>query len=698
MGDLRPARLSRLLRPRQIAFIGGAQVAGPIRACKRAGYAGNIWAVNPTRDAIEGIACVPSIDDLPSAPDAALVGLSPERSIEAVRMLARTNAGGAVVMSSGFAEIGQAGRELQAMLGTAAGDMPMLGPNCMGILNQFDGAAIWADDNHIERPDGPAAAIISQSGAMLIGITSVERALPLGYAISTGNQATIDMADCITAVLADERVRAIGLYLEGMGDGDALGRACWQALRQGVPVVALKGGDEAAGAVVAQSHTASMLVERHFWEAFCERFGLVEVSSPKALVETLKLLAVAGLPRGNRVSLISFSGGVNGLAATRAGPLGLSLPPPTEDNIAYLRALLPETVAIANPLDLNVPFRSASGISLEDREAITDAIATFARDVADQLVFLIDIPRADANGLDRAWRHAVLAMIDVFKLLGLPCTVGGILPEGLDLDIQRQLARQGVAPLLGFAETMEALSISAKLAANRARCMTADRPPRLFAGRITDRTRMLDEAASKIELRDSGLMTPAFEAVPLDQAAAAADRLGYPVTLKILSDSIVHKAAIGGVRLALGSSDEVRAAAAQMVEDIVQASDALSLTDVLVERMVDGSIAEVMIGVQCHPAMGLALLVGHGGKAVEEIGRFETLFLPLDRDELIRALDRLGLDSTQALIEAANAIARYAGANQHNLATLDVNPVILTRDGKAVAVDAVIVLSEDERA
>ena len=170
-------RLSRLIRPDSIAFVGGGQLGGAIRACRRGGYQGRLFAVNPTRDQIEGVACVPSIADLPQRVDAALVGVSPDRSIAAVAELAAAGAGGAVVMTAGFAETGTDGRARQDALIRAAGVMPILGPNCMGVLNQLDGAAVWGDATPIARIEGPAAAIISQSGAMLIGMVGVERGL-----------------------------------------------------------------------------------------------------------------------------------------------------------------------------------------------------------------------------------------------------------------------------------------------------------------------------------------------------------------------------------------------------------------------------------------------------------------------------------------------------------------------------------------
>ena len=689
------ADLSRLLRPKSIAFIGGNQMAGPIRTCRRGSFTGDIWLVNPTHEAIEGIKCVPSVEELPHAPDAAVVGVSPARSIGVVASLAAIGAGGAVVISSGFAELGEDGAARQQELKVAAGAMPVLGPNCMGILNQFDGAAVWADDNHLERIDGFGAAIISQSGALSMGFTNNEEAFPLGYAISTGNQAVTDMADCILGVLADERVRAIGLYVEGINDGEALGRACWQAMAKDVPVVALKGGDQAEGARVALSHTASMMLERDLWEAFCVRYGVVEVSSPKALVEALKLLTVAGTANGNRLALISYSGGLNGLAATRAGPLGLQLPAPDPEKVAALSAILPQTAVVANPFDLNVPFRTRSGISLQDTQVISKILTDFCADLADQMVFFIDIPKPGIDGLDAIWRDSIIGMPQIARQLGIPCAVAGILPQGLDVGFRRWLMENGVAALCGYAETMEALALSAKLGALKASLLGGEPPARLFAGKNAQPAQIFDEATAKQMLAQHGLTTPIFEAVPLDEAGEVAERIGYPVAVKVLSTTITHKARVGGVKLNLNNKREVEQAAGQIACDVAKFTNGAVVKNVLVERMVDGSATEIIIGIKRHPAMGLAMMLGQGGGNVERLANYQTLLLPLTANAIEEALANLGLEDNRALRGAMNAVASFAKAECKHLVTLDVNPVMLTGDGRAIAADALIIFGQE---
>ncbi len=493
--------LNRLLRPRHIAYIGGSQVAGAITASREAGFAGDIWVVNPLRDEVQGIACCKRIEDLPQAPDAALIALSAERSIESVATLARVGAGGAVCMAAGFAELGP-DNNLQQQLVDAAGDLAVIGPNCMGVLNLFDGASTWGSGGTVEPAGARGAAIISQSGAFLYGITNVERGFPLGYAISTGNQAVIDIADCIEALLDDERVRAIGIYIEGLVNGAALGQACWRALEKGIPVIALKGGDTAAAEAVAISHTSAMVVERDLWQAFCQRYGVIGVSTPKAMVESLKLLTIAGVPRGKRLSTISFSGGINSLIVASASQLGIEMHPPTAENAASMRAQLPPVVPVANPLDLNLPWSSKTGMSLQDGEQIADCLTRLTADVADLACFFLDVPRPDALGSDRDWYPAMEAMAKVSAANGIPCAVAGILPEGLDAELRKHLIDLGIAPLLGFSDAMEALAVAVRVGAAQRQKANASAPGELLTdtGDKSVRARATHARRSRVQI------------------------------------------------------------------------------------------------------------------------------------------------------------------------------------------------------
>ncbi len=697
----RQDNLKRLLRPRHIAYIGGSQVEGSIQASRNAGYRGDIWLVNPVRDRIADLPTYANIEALPQSPDAALIALSPERSIEAVAELASVGAGGAVCMAAGFAELDATGLKLQQQLREAAGNLAVVGPNCMGVLNLFEGAAIWGSGSHLETQGPQGAAIISQSGAFLYGITNVEQGFPLGYAISTGNQAVIDMADCIEAVLADDRVRAIGLYLEGLDDGAALGQACWHAFEKGIPVVAMKGGDTAEAVKVAKSHTSAMVVERDLWLAFTERYGIVEVSTPKSMVETLKLLTVGGIPHGNRLAAITHSGGLNSLIVAQAPTHGLKLNQPEPANAERMRVQLPAIVPVTNPLDLNLPWSSKTGISLQNGEQIGACLTDLADGVADIATMFLDVPRPDDMGSDRDWYPSMEAMAKVGKTLRIPVAVAGILPEGLDPALRKHLIGLGIAPLLGFSDALEALSVATHLGQIHQR--KSDEPAELLTDYESNESVssiMLDEAESKAALAACGLITSKFTIASRDLVASAATAIGFPVALKLISNEISHKAKMGGVHLGLESVEMVEAAA-QAINEAALAYHGKPVERFLVEAMIDSPGDEYIIGIKRQPALGLALMIGCGGVEVEKLDRHATVLLPLVEHDLENALRSIDLLDDKpgytAMFEAIRAVAAYAIHNRARLRSLDVNPVIVCASGDAIAADALIELGPVNR-
>ncbi len=692
--DLKAANLSRLLRPRHIAFVGSIQAEGSIAACRRAGYKGEMWTVSPNRKEIGGIACVSRIEDLPQPPDAALLALSSDNTVRAAHELAKLGAGGAVCMAAGFAELNDHGTSLQNKLVAVAGNMVILGPNCMGMINLFDGAVVWGSDNYAEHPGDLGAAIISQSGAFLFGITNVEQAFPLGYAISTGNQAQISIADAIHGVLDDERVNAIGVYLEGLADGNALATACTRALAKGVPVLALKGGNTPAGAAVARGHTASMVVEQDVWRTYARRYGIVEVTSPKAMVEALKFLTVCGVPNGPRLSAVTYSGGLNGMIVSNAPALGIELPQPNAENTQRLVDRLPDTVPVANPLDLNLPFRSSTDISLQDVDALTDSFMDLTKDCADMAVMFIDIPRP-GFGIDKPWLPSVEAMVLTHHRTGLPCALAGIFPDGLDVSLRKRLLESGVAPLAGYEDAMKAFATAAACASVMNR--VGDCAPALMdlAGTPARGTPyMLDELDSKKLLENCGMPVPRRWAGYGTDASVAAVEMGFPVAVKILSQEIAHKDQIGGVKLNLESGEAINRA----VEEISTAvAHVTKEPRFLIERMVENPESEFIIGLKRDTAMGLVLMIGRGGTDVEEKADFVTLLLPLEHGGMEEALECLHATHITEFRKAIESVIAFADRYANDIIELDVNPVIVTATGDAVAVDALAVFSSPEQ-
>ena len=302
--------LSRLLRPRAIAVVGGGTwCENVIEQCVKFGFSGNIWPVHPARADISGFAAYPSIESLPVPPDATFIGVNRNATVEVVHALAQADAGGAVCFASGFSEAAAEDADantLQQTLVNAAGDMPILGPNCYGFVNALDNALLWPDQHGCATVDR-GAAILTQSSNIAINLTMQQRALPIAYAITCGNMAQTSQAQIARALLDDDRITAIGLHVEGFGDVSDWEALARDAFAKGIPLVVLKAGVSEQARAATVSHTASLAGSDAGAQALLDRLGIARVTSPAILLETLKLLHCTGPLPGNRIASISCS-------------------------------------------------------------------------------------------------------------------------------------------------------------------------------------------------------------------------------------------------------------------------------------------------------------------------------------------------------------------------------------------------------
>ncbi|HWQ13496.1 MAG TPA: acetate--CoA ligase family protein [Roseiflexaceae bacterium] len=691
MDGTRLANLHRLLTPRHIAVFGGRQAAEVIRQCRRIGFTGPIWPVHPSRAEVEGLPCVRSVAELPAAPDASFIAVAREATVELVAELARRGAGGAVCYASGFAEVGGVGQELQRRLVEAAGAMAIVGPNCYGVLNYLDGAALWPDQHGGTRVER-GVALITQSGNIGLNLTMQRRALPLAYVIAVGNKAGGDLHEYIEALLQDPRVSAIGLHIEGLDDVAGFSRAALKALDKGVPLVVLKAGSSRLGAAITLSHTSSLAGADGLYDALFRRLGIARVYDPAALMETLKFLHVHGPLPGNTIASLSCSGGEASLMADLAERQGLAMPPIPEPQASALQELLGEKVHVANPLDYHTYIWG-------DLAAQSECFAALLAAGYDATLLVLDLPRADRCD-SRDWDTTLAAFVAARERSGGRGVVVASLPENLPEETGLRLLQHGIAPLQGLSEALAAIRAAADIGAARARLAETrplTPPARLALGAPA---RLLDEWSSKQTLAEYGLTVPQGRLVDSAEAAVtAAAALGYPVVVKAVSEQLAHKTEAGAVKLDLGDAAAVRAA----VQAMSHLSDRL-----LVERMARDGVAELIVGVSRDPQFGLALTVGAGGVLVELLQDAATLLLPVSRAEVRRALASLRSyallegyrgrprGDLEAAVDAVLAVARYAEAEAGRLLELDVNPLLVLPEGRgAVAVDALIRLQAE---
>ena len=670
--------LTRLLNPRSIAFVGGNECAIAIRRSRELGFTGTIYAVHPKRDELSGVPTLKSPDDIPEAVDAAFIAVKNEPTIEVVRALAAKGCGGAVIYAAGFAETGNT--DLQRKLLAAANGMPLMGPNCYGFVNTLSRAALWPDETGLE-PVERGVALITQSGNIACNFTMMMRGLPVAAVFSIGNQVDVGMHDMVETLSADPRISAIGLHVEGLPDVAAFARAAALARQRKVPIVVLKTGRSEQGAKVAMSHTSSLAGADTLYDALFERYGIARMKSVSAFAETLKFLHNGGPIADSRLVSLSCSGGEAALVADMALEKKVSFPPFNAATKPRVAATLNEYVAIDNPLDYHTFIWGQP-------DKLTATFTQVLKGGFDVGMVILDTP-THPKMKPEAWATTARAMAAAAQATGARAAVVASLSEGMPLSLADELSQSGVAPMMGLDDALTAFEAAAFIGRNWARTETL--PDMLTPLTKGSDDRIFSESAAKALLKKHGLSVPEGIVCPAEDAVAAAEKLGYPVTLKVSSAAIAHKTEAGGVALNLRTADEVREAAERMAK---------LAPDVLVERMVTGAVADLIIGLTSDPQFGTALVVGAGGILTELLKDSVTLILPTTRSEIERALKTLkvwtlveGFRGTsgdqQAVFRAVEAVADFANANRGLVEEVDVNPLLVLKDG-AIAVDALI--------
>lgn len=666
--------LSRLLAPRSIAVVGGAPAERVVAQCLKLGFDGPIWPVHPTRDALAGVPCLRSLDDLPDSPDAVFLGVNRHATIESMRSLASLDAGGAVCYGSGFGETGDA--HLQTALLEAAGEVPFFGPNCYGFVNTFDRVALWPDEHGMTRhPRG--VAIVSQSGNVAVNLTFQQRGLRLGSMITVGNQANLGTDDAIAALLDDPRVTAIGLFLEAVRDAQQFAAVALRAREQGVPLVALQTGRSAAGALIATSHTGSMAGRAAAYDALFARYGVATVRTPAELLETLKLLDNGGPLKGRRVVSLSCSGGEASLVADRSEATSLKFEPFPSEQHAAIEATLTELVTVSNPFDYHT-------FMWGDRAAMGATFTAVMNGPHDATMLVLDGPPSPDND-PSSWYVAADALGDAAETTGRRAVVVATMAECLNEPFRQHILNRDLAPLLGLSEALTALDAAATVGAP---C-----PARPHAGvTAPGATRLIDEATAKQRLGALGIAVPAGRVVAATEVVSTAAEIGYPITLKALGHA--HKSEAGAVKVGLRDPDSLSAALTAMPA---------TPAGFLVESTVTDVVAEVLVTVRRDAPVGWLVTVGHGGVTTELWGDVANLLAPVTHDEVIAAL--LSLRSAPLLTgfrgrPAADlaALADLVVALAHavvgtEVVEVELNPVLVGTHG-ATAVDALLIVED----
>ena len=657
-------------------------------------FPGEVHLVNPRGGVVHGRQSVARIAHLPPGVDLAFVMVPTGAVLDVLGQVADHGIGSVVLLTSGFAEIGPEGLELEHQVVALARSrgITILGPNGNGFINAADGITPYGLPIPEPLLRGPIGVVL-QSGALASAVLSFAQARNLGISllVSMGNESMVSMTDVMRYLVHDDATKVITLFVESIRQPAEFLAVAAEALAVGKPVVALKVGRSQAGARVAQAHTGSLVGDDAVMDAVFRQYGIVRVDSLEDLIVTAGLLAQGPLP-GRRLGFVTASGGACEIIADRSEDEGLELPPFSEATVAGLAEVLPPFASPQNPVDV-------TGYVLIDGALMSRALQTVrAEPGLDAVVLVTDLPRdepADPTRTLERVSHAAAALREP----GTPTYVLGntltdITPFG------RLMAQQFDFPhvLGGIHHGMTALG-------HAARWSERYRAPRRAAPAVDG----VEVAAAPGEvwaehraaalLADHGIpVVPQELVTDADAAVAVADRLGYPVVVKLAAEGLLHKSDIGGVRLGLADAAAVR----QAVGEVTAAGAAAEadVLGVLVQPQRSGGL-ELLVGVVRDPTWGPVLAVGLGGVWVEVLGDTALRLLPADRDEVRAALSGLrgasllagarGSEKADldAVVEAVWSIAALASGLGERLESLEVNPLLVS-GSRVEALDALV--------
>jgi acyl-CoA synthetase (NDP forming) len=691
------ASLTPLFRPASVAIIGAsrdpAKIGGlPLAFMKASRFSGSLYPVNPGGAEVQGLRSYPSVADISGAIDLAILSLPAPAVLPALRDCREKGVRAAIVFSAGFAEVDDRGRALQAEIASLAttSGLRVLGPNCMGVVNFGTGLVA---SFHPAYREGIGAAgrigLVSQSGALsgLCFAMAADRGLAYSASASTGNEADVDVADCLAFLAEDPETSVIQLYLEGCRDGRKLMAALAIARERRKPVICLKPGSTAEGAAAVASHTAALAGADAVFDAMLRQMGAYRAQSLEEFFD-IAAACVTGLPpRNDRVGLVTVSGGIGVLMADAAVRAGLEVSAMPEPAQARIRSLV-SFAATRNPVDI-------TGHAVND-PTLTDRALAIVMEEGGYASVILSVGAAGRSPTRAPQLLETCAKLrERFPetLLCLSCLY--------TTEFRRRLAEIGC---LCLEEPVHAVRAVAALAGFR-RAFAAPRPepPQLPAPERLPPA-PIDEPMALALLARAGIpVVPHRLAGTAEDAVRAAGELGYPVALKIVAPEILHKTEFGGVALRLSSSEAVRAAFTEITTRARNTRPEATLRGCLVASMVEDAV-ETILGIQNDAAFGPMVALGLGGTLVEALGDVVLRAAPIGLDEARAMISELkgrkileGMRGApradvEALADAIARLSQFAAAHAEEIASLDINPFAVLPEGRgALALDAAIV-------
>lgn len=676
-----------LLRARSIAIVGASDRArwpvsiyGNLTATNSPA---RIFPINPSRDQLWGMKCYPDFASLPEAPDLALMIIPAAHILSSLQDGVERGLKSALIYSSGIGEgevpefhaRGAALRELCETSGLVA-----CGPNCMGNVSLREKLFLYPNPAFNNLPPGPVGGVFQSGGTLQAwGLAAAERGIRFSYLVSSGNELSLDAADYVNFLVEDPETSLIVLMIEGIRRPDAFKEAARKALAARKPILAVKVGQTEGARKSAQSHTGAIAGDYDVFAALCERYGIVLCPSLDDMVETALAFQSGRLPEGDGMAFMSNSGGVVDLMHDHAGQENARMPQISPATAKTIRELVGPDMPLQNPMDCGQAGFADERNYMRVCEAVSE----------DPRIHMVAFEARTPNEPGRKTPQPLRELADRTTLPIFAFCRMGHAPSEYGRQFQDEA---GIPHLQSMPETVRAMKALAFYGKRAGRKI-----PPLPKARGKEAAIHPDRLERSLKAVNVPPPRSIF-ARSATAAAAAAQKIGFPVVLKIVSPEVSHKTEVGGVRLDLKSRTEVQEAAKELTRNFRKAAPKASISGFLVQEMVSG--VEMIIGVREDPLYGPVMVVGAGGIMVELVKDTAFRMLPVNAGVAGDILDELAVNTLlrgyrggkpadrKALIDAICGLSKFFLDHRPWLADLEINPLIVRETGKGVrAVD-----------
>lgn len=697
--------ISKLLRPRAVAVVGASEKSGfggdtCRNILENQADTSHVYPVNPKKETVFGKKCYPTLADLPEEIDLVILCTSQKTIVDFLKQAKAKGAGAAVVYASGYSEVGTAeGKAFEKELVDAAKalDMVVMGPNCAGYINFGDDIFSFAFIGDYKGKKGNIG-FVSQSGQFCIDMMKSAE-MKYSFAISAGNSAMVQMEDYLNFLIDDSNTKVIALYLEGVKNPHKFEACLQKAMEKKKPVVILKAGRSPKGQATAASHTGSMAGSDKTYDAVFEKFGVIRADDMQDLRSTASLLATLRvLPKKPAFSAMCLSGGETAVSADTGFLHGIEYPDFSEATLKKLNDMLPDFATPRNPLDMTAAL-------CYDADAFASGITTVMSDpsiemglvgltISDKVTVSNDIM---FEGIRRAFE----------QIPDKPLAVMSFMEAARNKELVERFQNAGIPVLPTTKYGFRALQHLQDFISHD----TIKREARLAIPEAhSANTRALSEYESKKLLADNGVPVDlGYIAKTKAEVKEYAEKIGYPLVMKVESNDILHKSDVGGVMLNIKSLEQAEEAYDKILANAAQHAPNAKINGILMQKMLKAG-TEMIIGLNSDPQFGPMLLVGMGGVFVEVFKDAALYPVPLNHDEALHMLQSLKSfkllngyrgnppADIEVLTDMMVKISDFAYRKKDTLKELDMNPLFVYPKGEGVAIaDALAVMYEEEK-